>query len=308
MKFRLYKIVIVALTISLVSHSVLGQQLTPQIFDLYVFKSPAMFQPETLQYFDSENIKTAKLMTSSGFNPYGKGVDSANIIRYMNLFYPNPASTGTCVIDWEDSTYYDLRKDRYSAQFNQAVDSFIKVIKFMKQARPKVKIGIFGLPFLVFYPAADVYNKDNKFDKLFQHCDFIAPEIYIVFPDKQIGGRRNITFIQHNLDIALDYAYRLNKPVIPFIWEIIPQSNQQYGGTLIPKDEYRNYARLMMHYKYNNISIKGFFLWTPSIPSPVYNKTRSHSNAILSKSLSIHARDSVLKSYYNEILEMIGKQ
>lgn len=284
----------------------LGQQ-TRRNFELYVFKSPTMFNQNTLEYFIKQDIKAAKLMTSSGFNPKGKGIDSSNIVRYMKFFYPDTASSGTCVIDWEDSTFYNLRLDKSSVSFNSAVDSFTKVLKIMKQARPYVKVGIFDLPFDVFYPTADIYNKNNKFDKLFEYCDFIAPEIFIDFPDKEIGHKRNITYIQHNLDVALQYGRRLKKPVIPFIWELIHPSNRKYGGMLIPRDEYESYAEFMIHYNYNGTNIKGFFLWTSSVPEQAYYKILSDNNLTPSKPLSIHVRDSVLTDYYSGILKMVGK-
>jgi hypothetical protein len=267
-----------------------------------------MFNGSTLHYFEKEHIRTVKLMTSSGFNPSGKGIDSSNIVRYMNFFYPDPKSPGTCVIDWEDSIFYNLRQNKTSVPFNSALESFVKVLKIMKQTRRYVSVGVYGLPFDVFYSTADVYNEDNKFDKLFQYCDFIAPGLYIDFPDKEIGHQRNITYIQHNLEIALQYGHRLNKPVIPFIWEIIHPSNQKYGGMLIPKEEYESYAEFMIHYKYEGTSIKGFFLWTPSVPSLAYYKLLSDKNLLPSKSLSIHVRDSVLTEYYNGILKIIRKQ
>lgn len=307
MKLYLKKIILITLLICLDFLTALAQY-PERNFNLYVFKSPTMFDQSTLNYFKKENIKTAKLMTSSGFNPNGKGIDSSNIVRYMKFFYPDSASSGACVIDWEDSIFYNLRLDKSSVLFSAAIDSIGKVLKIMKQTRPWVKIGIFDLPFEVFYPTADVYNMNNKFDKLFKYCDFIAPEIFIDFPDKEIGHKRNITFIQHNLDVALQYGHHLNKPVIPFIWEIIHPSNKKYGGMLIPEDEYESYAEFMMHYNYNGTSIKGFFLWTSSVPEQAYYKILSENNLISSKSLSIHARDSVLTHYYNGILKMIEKQ
>ncbi|MGN6605326.1 MAG: hypothetical protein ACTHK8_22965 [Ginsengibacter sp.] len=266
-----------------------------------------MFDESTLKYFDKQDIKAAKLMTSSGFNPRGKGIDSSNIVRYMKLFYPDTLSSGTCVIDWEDSTFYNLRHDESSLPFNAAIDSIAKVLKIMKQTRPCVKVGVFDLPFEVYYPTADVYNKGNKFDRLFEYCDFIAPEIFIEFPDKEIGHRRNIAFIQHNLDVALQFGRRLNKPVIPFIWELIHPSNRKYGGMLIPRDEYESYAEFMMHYSYYGTHIKGFFLWTSSVPEQAYHKILSNNKLTPSKPGAIHARDSVLTEYYNGILKMAGK-
>jgi len=307
MKFNIFKVIIIKLIICLDFYPSLGQH-TLQTFNLYVFKSPDMFNKNTLHYFKKKNIKSAKLMTSSGFNPNGKGIDSFNIVRYMKLFYPDSASSGTCVIDWEDSIFYNLRLNESSVPFNMAVGSFLKVLKIMKQVRPNVSVGIFDLPFEVFYSTADVYNMNNKFDKLFKYCDFIAPEIFIDFPDKEIGHKRNIIFIKHNLDIALQYGYRLKKPVIPFIWEIIHPSNKKYGGMLIPEYEYENYADFMIHYKYNGTYIKGFFLWTSSVPEYAYYKILSDNNLTPSKSLAIHVRDSVLKHYYNGILRMIEKQ
>lgn len=287
-------------------YSVVGQNASKS-FNLYVFKSPNMFSQSTLNYFKEKDIQTAKLMTSSGFNPSGTGIDSSNIVRYMKFFYPDSASSGTCVIDREDSVYYNLRLDKSSKPFDRAMESFIRVVKIMRKTRPNVKIGIYGLPFDVFYPTADIYNEDNKFDELFQSCDFIAPGIYIDFPDKEIGHQRNISYIQHNLNVALQYGYRLKKPVIPFIWEIIHPTNAQYGWMLIPKEEYESYARFMIHYKFLSESIRGFFLWTPSEPSSTYYKIASDSNLISSKSSAIDVRDSVLREYYSGIIKMIGK-
>lgn len=288
-----------------------SQNPTKENIILYTFKPPTL-----LDYFDKENIQTAKLLTSTAIDPKGQGIiDTFDIKRYLTLFYPDSLSKGICVINIEDSVFYNLRLDSSIPQFREAEKRFILILKIVKKIRPNVSFGIYGIPFGVYYPEQTKYNQGGKFDKLFGYCDFIAPSFYINYSDQQIGHVRNINYLQTNLQIALNYSGRLNRPVIPFIWELIHPSNKEFGGTIIPKDEYLDFANFLINYVYKGISIKGLFLWNPGVPSPVYynQSFRKQTRRMNEKPINaipddnaIRNRDSLIIDYYNGILKILG--
>lgn len=284
---------------------------------LFTFQSPAMFNDSTIEFFKKKEFKDAKLLTDAEINPNRqKAVDSFNIIRYMNFFFPDSLSLGTCVLDIEDSPFYNLKSKSNSAEFVEEKNWFISVLDLLKKYRPNVNFGIYGIPFAVFYTEQMMFNIEQKFDEIFKHCDFIAPALYMSYSDEQVGHQRNLTYLHDNLQIELDYGYRLNKPVIPFIWELIHPSNKKYGGTIIPKIEYLDFVNFIIDYRYNGDSVAGLFLWNPGVPSPVYfkesfgvqnakNKNESAEGNIKNK--AIGNRDSLIIDYYKGILKILGK-
>jgi hypothetical protein len=258
-----------------------------------------MFSQSTLKYFEKENILTAKLLTTTAIEPDDRNIiDTPNIHRYLILFYPDSMSKGTCVIDIEDFDFYNLRMNANTSLFKKAEEKFIVILQIVKKYRPNVKFGIYGLPFYANYQYQRVYNGRNKFANIFRYCDFIAPSLYFSYSDAEIGHQKNVENLHDNLQIALDYGYRLKKPVIPFIWELIHPSNKRYGGTIIAKDSYLDFVNFLVNYSFKGVSIKGLFLWNPAEPSPIYS--------ILSKGDAIHNRDSLITNYYTGILKILG--
>jgi hypothetical protein len=153
---------------------------------------------------------------------------------------------------------YPVTDSRF--KFSEA--QWITVIQEVRKARPRLKIGLYAIPFRVWGSWQKInFNPAGKYDNLLSLVDFIAPSVYIQFADEVVGHARNIQYIKDNLDIALTFGKRLNKPVYPFIWHRIHPFADMYPYELIQTDVLANYVKFISTYSLNNYKSSGIYFW-----------------------------------------------
>lgn len=236
-----------------------------QPFRIYVFT--ARYSEGTRKYIEDHHYLSAHMLPQRMIDRDNDlNIETDSVVKYLNFLYPDRNDTGMCVIDWEGKGGKNLMlNDPGSAEFIKTEAKFLQLVKLVRDTRPYVRVGFYGLPFRVFNPSQQKYNSGNKLDRLLSKCDFIAPSLYIMYPDAQIGRGRNMDYLKQNLDNAFEYASRLNKPVIPFVWYKIHPGNKIYGNMIISKDEIERYLSFIGDYRYGKSRIDAIVWWETSI-------------------------------------------
>src|SRR5690606_26154260 len=90
------------------------------------------------------------------------------------------------------------------------------------------------------------------------------PSLYLVYPNEQVGVKKNREYLESNLKYSLQLGEQFNKPVIPWVWHIIHPTNKDFGGNLISKEDFSNYIALIASTKYKNKGAEGVLIWEPS--------------------------------------------
>src|SRR5690606_37675111 len=130
-------------------------------------------------------------------------VDPKAIRAYMDRRYPNVNSNEICIIDWEGPLFQLMKKLKPgNPQFEKAQAEYIRLIDLIKEARPNLRVAVYGIPSRVTEVKGssgkqirweDTRNTpDNKWDKLLSHTDFLAPSFYMIYADEQIGHKNNL--------------------------------------------------------------------------------------------------------------------
>lgn len=225
------------------------------------------YGPNTQVYFENGTFHSARILTQGMIDPNSDGKFDREVVKkFVEKYYPDKTSVGLCILDWEGSNYRDLKRlGSENGRFRAAMDEYVNLIRYVKSIRPNLQVSIYGLPFRFFFPNQRQYNQSHKLDGVLKYCDFIAPSLYIMYTDKQIGHSRNIKYLRDNLEMAFSYGRRLNKPVIPFVWYRIHPSNKQSAWGIIPKNTMVKYLGFMRDFEYQGTKIEGIIWWDQNV-------------------------------------------
>jgi hypothetical protein len=115
-------------------------------------------------------------------------------------------------------------------------------------------------------------------------------------------GDKNKAYLEKNLKTAFEYGNRLNKPVIPFVWYMVPSADKKQKREILKKQEMVNYMKLVRHYMWKGNKVKGIFWWEQSGELPEGGKKLMKSLESYSKTSS--KKDLIIKEYTKEFLNL----
>jgi len=184
--------------------------------------------------------------------------------------------------------------EKESMLFIEAEREFAIMINLIKELRPNVKVGIYGIPFRTYYSSQHRWNANDKLDYILSLTDIIFPSLYILFPDKERGVELNDSYFKQNLDTAFDYAERLRKPVIPFVWYIVHTNNKKFGGELLGKSEMKRYLEYVRNYRRSSFKVQGIVWW--ETPTPYINQTIKAPSHLNDEKIPLE-NDVILREY-----------
>ncbi|HMG82327.1 MAG TPA: hypothetical protein VK559_04785, partial [Ferruginibacter sp.] len=232
-------------------------------FNIYVFQN----RYTNDDYFRQHSVfKFYQFLNQGTIDPNKKSeINEKSIQTALARLYPNNDDQGFLSVDLENDTFNNLRLyTPGDPRFNNSIEQFAKLISIIKSFRPNVKVGIYGLPYRIYYPGQNVQNENQKLDRVLSLYDFISPSLYILYPDKEKGSNANVNYLKLNLQTALEYGKRLNKPVIPFVWYVVAPTNKLYGGEIIDKDQMLSYIATIKNFSWQNQKPKGVIWWEAS--------------------------------------------
>lgn len=254
------------------------------------------YSPETIQTLKSNGYSRVDIITNSSIVNSKGLIDYNNITNNLKKIIKE--DTELLIIDWEKEDFWNLKQKTNTKKFKVAEERFIDLISFIKKKYPSIKVGVYGLPFKVFYNKKAAYNEPKKYDRILKIVDVITPSLYFDYLDKERGKTDNYLFLKNQLDVSLDYGQRLGKPVLPFIWEIVHTSNKSFGGTLMPQDEFTNKLNYINNYNYKNTKVNGLIWWAPgnatighlpTTASSIQNRSSTISNKKMNKNQQYQA-------------------
>ena len=122
-----------------------------------------------------------------------------------------------------------------SAVVTATVSKFLRLVKWVREEAPDVKIGFYGIPPLRDYgnaiqgPASPKYQawqaQNDRFQSLADQVDILYPSLYTFYEDVPAWQ----TYARANLSEALRMAHGNPQRVVPFIWPRFHNSNKTLG-------------------------------------------------------------------------------
>jgi hypothetical protein len=237
-------------------------------FDIFIMKW--RFGASAEEYLANNGFKTGSrvMMESTIVYPDDKSrVNLESVREFLTKNYPSTTSTGYLFMNWESGPYLAMKKYPVTdSRFKAAESEILKLINEVKKLRPYIKITMYQMPYRFWYANQnELYNGVGKFDNIFPKLDFIAPSYYILKPDEEVGEARNLQYLRENLDVALAYGKKFNKPVIPFVWhKIHPNESVNYAGEIMQKEAFAKYIKYIASYSFNNYKAAGVW-WYDSL-------------------------------------------
>lgn len=222
------------------------------------------FGAKPIEHFQANGFETkANIMVESVITSDKYTANIPSVMAWLTKYYPDAASTGSLILDWEVGPYDNLRDYPLgSSQFITAENELLKLIDEVKSFRPNVKISMYQMPYRVnSIQHNSLFNAPGKFDKLFAKLDFITSSVYIESPDEEVGHEKNLQFLKFNLDVALPLGKKYNKPVHFFVWHKVHPLNTIYGNKIIQKDVFAKYLKYLYAYSLNGTRASGAWWW-----------------------------------------------
>jgi hypothetical protein len=264
--------------------------------------------PSVKTFFNDNDIKSVYTFNVVGDNY--EAVNQKKLIADIQKRYPNVSDTGIAALDWEGKMIGLLVNARPgSSDFNDALNSYINILKMAKALRPNVKWGYYAVPFSRFYNRNKLGSDLKRIEPLLRECDMFFPSFYENYKDGSIEKDDNERFAYENLNAILPVAQLMDKPVLPFVWYRYHISNRDIGLQLIPNDEFDKYLNAILSVNYKGKKVSGVVCW--SVDSYYFKKKSrpllNEMNASRSQDFDTY-HDALVKKYTTRMLNLVQKK
>lgn len=183
----------------------------------------------------------------------------------INKIIPNKQDSDLIVLDIENKIYQDIKKNnKLDQNYRLNINKLVEMIQFTKKLRPNARVVLYGMPFNFNYDFQKHYNDFEKLKPLLQAVDYLTPSLYLMYSNFEKDDDYFKKYINSNLDLTFQFAEKVNKPVLPFVWYKIHTYNKISGGSEINSNLYSNYLKLIKDYKYKNKKVNGIIYWEPA--------------------------------------------
>lgn len=228
-----------------------------------IYYSETMYNIELNTFLkENKNFNKYNIMTQHYIDPKNEGViDLTSVKKYLIKRFPNFTDKGVLCVNIENKIYKDLLLNNSGNIYRESIKEFRTLIRYIKEIRPNLEVGIYGIPYRFFYDAQKKWNSKNKFNKIIREVDIIFPSLYILYPKKQTSLKSNLNYLRKNLDEALNYGVRFNKKVIPFFGYTVHYGNNKYRSELLSFEEVKLYLDFIENYSYKNEKVSGVVWW-----------------------------------------------
>lgn len=181
----------------------------------------------------------------------------------LNRLIPNREDSVFVSIDLENAIYNNLKSpDREKRKI--ASYQFVEMIRFIKEKRPNIKVGIYGLPFSFNYESQKLSNHYRDLKCVLKEVDYISPSLYFSYSEEQQTDAELYQYVQKNLNLFLKYAHKLNKPLYLYTWYLVHPYNKQYGMQIVSKERMKTFLDYVQSIDYKGTKVKGVIWWESS--------------------------------------------
>ncbi|MDM1073320.1 hypothetical protein HX001_12595 [Empedobacter brevis] len=208
-------------------------------------------------------------------------IDLKTLEAGINKIVEDVNSTDLIVLDIENKIYQDIKiKSRKDKDYKKNIEKLVEMVQFVKKIRPKSKVVLYGIPFNFNYSFQKDYNDYEKLKPLLNAVDYLSPSLYLMYSNKERDVSYFKNYIESNLELTFQFASKVNKEVLPFIWYKVHPYNKKYGNMSIEDNSFKNYINTIKNFRYQNKKVKGLIYWESS-------KDKMNINGKLEKTIKI---------------------
>lgn len=186
----------------------------------------------------------------------------AELRKELERAFPNPSTSGYAYLDIEDPYMEMIMNLNVNSQkFQKAQKLYLDVLNYVKQLRPNVKWGYYGIPFTTYWGRDKAfYNKNHKISKILSQVDVLYPSLYIFYNNANFS-LDNFDYLKENTEEALKLADKYKKDVFPFVMSRYHPSNKEKRFKQIDTNDFSDYLSTILKPVSNGKSINGIVLW-----------------------------------------------
>lgn len=185
---------------------------------------------------DLSSVKNYDFIGHAYIDKTNSGVIDYNLLKQrIEVLYPEQDASTTLVLNLENKIYANLKSKNKNLR-QKSVAQFVKLVKFVKELRPNLKVGVYGVPFRFNYDFQKKANHLGDLRPLFKTVDFLAPDLYVSFGKTEQSEQNFIRVVKENLDLYVSAAKLENKPIKVFVWYKIHPYNKKFGGTNVDSE------------------------------------------------------------------------
>lgn len=237
----------------------------PKDFKIYLLET--RYNDQVRQVIGENGfLESYKYLGGYAIDPKKRGtIDFELAVSSVEKMFPSKTDTGLLSVNLEGVLYNRLKNNPLgSGEAEHSIEQYRLLVSKIKDARPNIRVGIYGFPFTFYYDSQRKVNADNKLDRILELCDYISPSLYTPYPVKETGKERHSEFLMENLKYSLETGSRLNKPVIPFVWHIVHPSNKKYGGEVLSTEEMTANIELIANFTHQGNRAASVIWWESS--------------------------------------------
>ncbi|MBN8553841.1 MAG: hypothetical protein J0L93_00165 [Deltaproteobacteria bacterium] len=170
------------------------------------------------------NIGKAYMVNGSKIDPDNDGYLNDSILRNYLLENFTRDFSGYLILDWEERGLERLNTNPKSATQETQIQEFLRGLQIVHSVLPSAKAGYYAIPFRYYYNRNATWRALNDTaQRIIDASDAVFPSVYVFYLSSQVGRSANLDYISDNIKEALRMAG--NKPVFPFIWARVHNSN-----------------------------------------------------------------------------------
>ena len=298
-KYLIYVCVFSFISIGLSSKSVLRLFIPQQQNHKEIYLYLGNIGPKSDSIIQRYDIKNIFLIGGNAIDPENNGnVNKLSLQRDILRLIPDSNTTGIAILDWEGKSMEKLNSLAISTlEFDSVIDIGKKILQISKTLRPKIKWGIYALPFRNYWSRNEEWkNRSLALISLLKDCDVITPSVYKLYPDS-LQKSNNVEYLQDNISLSLQIGELINKPVLPFVTHRLPNSK------LIPKDDFLNDIDIIFNTKYLEKKVTGIIWWGPD---EYYYRTKDKvlRNEVKNDEAFPSYFDNLIYKYLNSIIRL----
>ena len=259
--------------------------------------------PKAMKYLKKKNFEKIKFINGSfSIDPDRDfNINTFVLKKKLTQYFPDKSDCGIILYDWEGEAFTKLASSKKgSADFKIVEGAFIKAIKIGKAYRPNVKFGYYATPFRKYWNRDEGWRVNNqKLEKLFKEVDILFPSVYDFYCDSDLKNpEADYKYIEDNVKLALEFADKYDKAVIPLVWHRYHSSNKTRSLETIDPTEFKKHVSKALTTEYNGKRVEGVAWWSAD---RYYHKTKVKS--VMKQQASHRSFD----QYYNGVISTYGK-
>jgi hypothetical protein len=204
-------------------------------------------------------VEKGFIMTQGAIDPKNTGRWSHPIYTERWLDRVVPADfDGFITLNWEGKAIGVLHDGPSHPEFEQTVDEWVRLIRFVREQRPRAYVGMYSLPIRQYWGQDEEWRRAAlAYKPILDASSVIYPSVYDFYHRNPAGDHERFGNI---VELALELAE--GKPVILYTRHRYHPSNKVFPNRIIPRDEYVNHVRHLMNVEVDGQRPAGVVAWS----------------------------------------------